>query len=377
MTETGPLHILHTESSCGWGGQEIRILTEARGMLDRGHEVTIACPPEAPIFSAAHKHGIPVVAQPIARKKLGGIAALRQYLKSQARVQVLNTHSSTDSWLSALACATLRRAPVIVRTRHVSTRIGNNAPTRWLYQRAAQHIVTTGEALRAQLVRDNGFDATRITSIPTGIDLVRYCPMDKRAARTTLGLDTDAHYLGIVATLRNWKGHLYLLEALASLASQHPGWRLLMVGDGPLRQKYETMIANLGLREHVIMPGNREDVPLWLNSMDIFVLPSYGEEGISQSVMQAMACQLPVITTTVGALPEAVVDEETGLLVPPRDVVALKGAIDRLMRDAPLRVRLGGAGHKRAQTRFGLGLMLDGMEQVFRRALAEQQTCAA
>src|SRR4051812_35127170 len=164
------LSIVHTENSHGWGGQEIRILTEAKGMLDRGHRTTLIAPPEAPIADAAKRMGVPWVPLPLRRKRLRELSALRQWLiDNRTHVDVLNSHSSTDSWLSAVACATMRHPPPIVRTRHVSTTIRNRPTTRWLYQKAAAHIVTAGEALKHQLMIENGIPAERITSVPTGI----------------------------------------------------------------------------------------------------------------------------------------------------------------------------------------------------------------
>ncbi len=105
-----PLSIVHTENSCGWGGQEIRILTEARGFLDRGHRVTLVAPAEAPIAQAGERAGIPVVRIDIRRKRLPALYSLRRFLAGRrGAIDVLNTHSSTDSWLGALACATLPR----------------------------------------------------------------------------------------------------------------------------------------------------------------------------------------------------------------------------------------------------------------------------
>lgn len=363
MTER--LSIVHTESSCGWGGQELRTLTEAAGMLSRGHRVILLCPPEAPMHAHAVRLGIPVEALPIARKNWKGLTALRHWLKAHPNIDVLNTHSSADAWLAALACATLRRAPPIVRTRHVSTPVNNRAATRWLYQHATRHIVTAGEALRLQLIRDNRFDAARITSVPTGIDLARYTLRDRAEARQILGLDADRHYLGIVATLRNWKGHTYLLEAFTQLAPAYPEWDLVLVGDGPQRQNLEKLVAHLKLEKRVRLVGNRDDVEIWLNTFDVFVLPSYGEEGVSQSVMQAMAAGLPVVATTVGAMAEAVQHERTGLLVPPRNTDALRAALARLMEKEPLRQTLGAAGLDFARQHFGLERMLARMEAVF------------
>ncbi|MDD5250026.1 MAG: glycosyltransferase family 4 protein, partial [Rhodocyclaceae bacterium] len=126
------MRIVHTEASCGWGGQEIRILTEAQGLIGRGHQVSLLCPAEAPIFREAERYGVPAEALPIGRKNLRGWLALRRWLKHHA-VDVVNTHSSTDSWLAALACAFRAEAPAIVRTRHISAAVPRNATTRWLY----------------------------------------------------------------------------------------------------------------------------------------------------------------------------------------------------------------------------------------------------
>jgi glycosyltransferase involved in cell wall biosynthesis len=364
---TRPLHIVHTESSCGWGGQEIRTLTEAQGMIGRGHRVTLVCPQEAQISAAAEKRGIPLVTLPIARKNISAFAALRGWLRrSRREIDVINSHSSTDSWLVALACATLADTPPIVRTRHVSSPVIQNGPTMWLYQRAATHLVTTGEALREQLHRDNYFRLESMTSVPTGINLDWFAPDDKSAARTALHLP-NAHYLGILGTLRNWKGHTYLLESFSSLNEKFPDWRLLIIGDGPQRHNLERRVAELGLADKVRMTGNQDDVPLWLNALDVFVLPSYGEEGVPQSIMQAMACGLPVVSTPVGAIREALVEGETGLIVAPKDSVALAQALARLMQDDGLRNRFGAAGLARARARFGIDIMLDKMENIFQR----------
>ncbi|MBI3345402.1 MAG: glycosyltransferase [Gammaproteobacteria bacterium] len=356
------MHILHTESSLGWGGQEIRILTEAEGMLARGHTVTLLCPRESTIYHEAISRGVAVVALPIARKSPQGLYAIVQWLKNH-RVSIVNTHSSTDSWLVALAACLLRNPPPIIRTRHISAAIPDNAPTRWLYTKASRHIVTTGEALRQQLIAVNGYSSGRITSIPTGIDTGRFVPGDRMKARRKLGLVENVFLIGIVATLRSWKGHCYLIEAFAKLADEHT-W-LVIVGDGPQREALKKQIAERDLDDRIIMAGNQHDVLPWLQAMDIFVLPSYANEGVPQALVQAMLCALPVITTSVGSIQEAVQHEQTGLIVEPKNPQALAGAMERLLSDASLRQRLGEAARRYAQERFGLTAMLDKMEAIF------------
>jgi glycosyltransferase involved in cell wall biosynthesis len=369
MPESRRLSIVHTEASLGWGGQEIRILSEAAGMIRRGHTVRLLCPPEARIFREAPDRGVPAEALPIGRKNLRGLLAMRGWLATH-RVDVVNTHSSTDSWLAALACATLGHAPALVRTRHISAAIPDNLATRWLYGRATRTIVTTGERLREQLVRDNGFDAKRIVSVPTGIDTTRFVPGDRAEARARLGLPSAAAIVGIVATLRSWKGHVYLLDAFAGLGRDDA--RLVIVGDGPQREAIANRIAELGLGDRVTMPGNQNDVLPWLQSFDVFALPSYANEGVPQAILQAMLCGLPVVTTDVGSIGEAIVDGDTGLVVPPKQAAPLAEALVRLLDDAGLRSRLGTRARAVATERFGLESMLDHMERVFLEASASR-----
>jgi glycosyltransferase involved in cell wall biosynthesis len=357
------MKILHTEASCGWGGQEIRILEEARGLIERGHDVSLVCPASARILQEAPRFGVPAQALPIGRKRLRGLLALRRHL-SNYPVDVVNTHSSTDAWLTALACVRLASAPRIVRTRHISAAVKISASSRWLYGRALAHLVTTGEALRQTLVRDLDLDPTRVTSVPTGIDPERFFPAaDKRAAKSAVSLDPELKHLGIVATLRSWKGHLYLLDAFRAL--DLPGWQLVIVGEGPMAEPIAAKIAELGLQDRVLLPGQVAQPEHWLRALDLFCLPSYANEGVPQAVMQAMFTGLPIVTTPVGAILEAVEDGRSALIVPPQDAPALTAAFSRLVAAPDEAAALGAAARERALARFSKNAMLDRMAAIF------------
>ncbi len=359
------MRIVHTEASCGWGGQEIRILNETQGMIARGHMLFLLCPPHSRIFEEAQKRGLHVEALPIGRKKLRGLFALRRWLKNNP-VDVVNTHSSTDSWLTALACTLLPHPPAIVRTRHISAPVNDGLGTRWLYTRATRHIVTTGEKLREQLIVDNGYPGERITSVPTGIDTRHFHPQDKMQARLALGLPPEKKLIGIVATLRSWKGHRYLVDAIANL--NDASVNLVIVGDGPQREALMTQIARLGLADQVLMAGNQSDVAPWLQALDIFVLPSYANEGVPQALLQAMLCGLPCITTDAGAIPEIAVHEHTAYVIARENSIAIRDAITHLLAEPALMARLGAAAHNRAQLNFSLETMLNKMEPIFTHA---------
>ncbi|HGN0343901.1 TPA: glycosyltransferase family 4 protein [Proteus mirabilis] len=364
------LSILHTESSCGWGGQEIRILTESQGMVQRGHHVTLVCCPNSKIAKAAPDYGIEVVTLPIEKKRGSALMALRNWLKvHRQQFDVINTHSSTDAWLVALSCASLRHSPAIVRTRHVSTDVSRSLPTRWLYLSSSAHIVTTGEKLRQTLHQYNRFPLSQMTSVPTGIDLEKFSPQNKQQAREKIGVPNKPT-LGIVATMRVWKGHKYLIEAWKTLHLQFPDWQLLLVGDGPQRKNLQPMVKLAGLEESVFFLGNRNDVPDCLNAMDLFALPSFGNEGVPQGIMQAMACGLPVISTTVGAISEAVIDGKTGFTLAPKVQETLINYLTKLMASDELRQQMGQASLAHAKAQFGLDNMLDKMEKIFINAIS-------
>ena len=355
------LSIVHTESSLGWGGQELRILAESQGLARRGHEVRLVCPAEARIFSEAGRFGVTAEPLPIARKNLRALRSLLAWLRAN-RCDVVSTHSSTDSWLSALALLVLGRPFPMVRTRHISAPVPRNLFSRWLYTRATSHIVTAGESLRSELIRRNGFPEARIESVPTGMDAQRFRPGDRAAARAALGLPQDGTLLGIVATLRSWKGHRYLIEALPD------DLRLVIVGDGPYREVLEALVDNLGVRGRVRFAGQQQDVVPWLQALDIFVLPSYANEGVPQALVQAMLTGLACVTTHAGSIAELAKHEATALVVPPQDAGSLREAIERLARDPALRRRLGEAARRHCEVGYSYEGMLDRMEAIYRRA---------
>ena len=284
-------------------------------------------------------------------------------------MDIINTHSSTDSWLFSLAARGMRRRPGIVRTRHVGLPVSRNIASNWLYRRGADFVVTCGVEIVNSLATRNGVRREKMRSIPTGIDTTRFQPGDPIAARKELGLPLDRKLVGIVAALRREKGHIHLCEAMRDLPRDD--FDLVFVGDGLSRPMIEEKIEELGLSARVHRVGHQANVVRWLQALDLFALPSFGSvEGVPQSIMQAMSCQLPVLTTSAGSIREAVEHEVTGLIVPPGDVASLASSLNRLLDDEALCRRLAEAGHCVAQQRFRFETMLDRMEEVFYRVHA-------
>jgi glycosyltransferase involved in cell wall biosynthesis len=361
------MRILHTECSRGWGGQELRILAEACGMAGRGHAVWLAAPPQSRIAEVADARGIPVV--PVGFHRPWGIRDIPALRRTIGRLQIdiLNTHSSWDAWIGGLAGRLAGNGVRVVRTRHLSTPIPRSRSSRLLYTRLADHVVTTGETIRQRMIEGNGFSGDRITSVVTGVDLTDFRPAREAAAvRHVLGLPASVPVVGTVSTIRSWKGHLYLLEAIASLRSGRD-IRGLLVGDGPYAEVVRSRVRELRLAGAIVMPGQREDVADMLSAMDVFAFPSTANEGVPQAVLQAMALRRPVVASDVGGIPEVVRDGVTGLLIPARDPSALARGIGRVFEDTAAVTRWVQAAEELVRADYTLEAMLDKMEAIYHK----------
>ena len=348
--------VLHTESSVGFGGQEIRIIAESRWLLAHGWRATIVGQPGGRLISEAARANVPVLAVRMRGTwDVVALRALRRYLRVHG-VDLVHTHSSVDAWLGGLAARSL--GVPVVRSRHVSIPIPRR---RALVYRLADRVITSGEAVAA-IVRGAGLAAERVVAIGPGLDTTRFHPSVSGAGvRAELGLHGPT--IGLVANIRGSKGHVYFLEAARLVLTERGDARFVIVGDGIGFDDVRRRVKDMALDAHVIMTGFRRDVPEVMAALDVLVLPSIKSEAVSQVIPQALAVGTPVVGTTVGGTPELVRDGETGRLVPPADSRALADAILDLLRD-PARAR---AMARRGQT---LVLAEHSMEATMARTLA-------
>lgn len=215
------------------------------------------------------------------------------------------------------------------------------------------------------LVHTVAISRDKVTQIYNGVDYDRFLPSEdsgrpvdsflSRALPPDFLPVKEAVVIGTVGRLAAVKNQALLLHAIHGLLQRAPHWkdclRCIIVGDGPERPVLERLMADLALQPYVWLAGDRDDIPDWLRNFDIFVLPSLGE-GISNTVLEAMASGLPVIATDVGGNPELVESEVTGLLVPSGDHDRLAEAIGRLVNDPQLRLAMGQAATARVRKTF-------------------------
>jgi glycosyltransferase involved in cell wall biosynthesis len=349
--------ILHTESSLGWGGQEVRVLAELEWMRAQGHWVALAAPPASAIAQRARDAGIAFYPLRTHKALLPlEVARLAVWL-IRNRVDVVNTHSSNDGWLAGLA-ARLAVRPILIRSRHIEVDYPNRFWSRVAFRFLPHHVITTSQRIANRLAAELGISPARVTCIATGVDLARFHPGIEGTLHRELGVAPEVALVGMISVLRSWKGHATFLDAAARLLGENRRRvHFIIAGDGPAREEWTAKIAQAPWKGNVTLLGHRADVPNLLASLDVLVLPSYAHEGIPQIILQAQAMSCAVVATTIGGIPEVVEDGVTGLLVPPRDAEALAGKIRALLDDPSLDAHLGQNARAHIEKSYSLDAM--------------------
>ena len=360
--------LLHTEWSTGWGGQEIRILEESLAFKKRGISVKIVAQPSSQLIERAKNVGIEVF--PVRMHKGFNIAAILQLIKiiKKEQIDIIHTHSSVDHRLAGLA-ARIAGKP-IVRSRHLSTLISRSPLSKALYMNLADQVITSGESIRQAMINHNRMSSNKIISIPAGIDVNKFSLKRKMDdIRSIYRISKEAFVIGIVGVLRSWKGHQDLLRATEQIRRKIPNLRVLIVGEGPQREAIEKQVLESNLSDIVILTGYQKDPAPYMKAMDIVVLPSYANEATSQVLPQAMAMRRPVISTDIGSLSEVVINEQTGLSIPPRDINSLVKAVMRFYKNKDLRNTLIRNGYSLVTRKYTFKHMIDNTEKVYRKLL--------
>lgn len=288
------------------------------------------------------------------------------------RLDIVHTRNAEAFFYGALA-AKLAGVRAVVHSEH-----GRTFPEKWhraLLQRwllrSTACAFAVSRQLAEQLVTEIGVRPGTFKVIYNGVDTAKFAA----AANCGRRQHHDGIVIGSVGRLAAVKNYPLLLQALAQLPAAIP-WRLALIGDGPERGNLQETIGRLGIEGRVSFLGHRNDVAELLGGIDIFVLPSISE-GMSNTLLEAMAAGVAVIASDVGGNREIVEPGRSGLLFAPGDARAAARAIEQVATDAQLRGRLAGAGAQRAMTTFGLRTMLTAYEDLYRsvwRTTSDQLT---
>lgn len=357
------MQILHTESSSGWGGQEIRILKESEGMRARGHEVIMAVTRGGGLIARAREKGF-IVYELDFSKLLAPITLIKllQIIKKH-QIDIINTHSSLDAWIAGIAGRIAFRS--VVRTRHLSTPTRAGLNSRLLYGKLADFVVTTSSAIIPEIQSQSNIAPEFCRCIATGVnpDELSINPEAVLDFRKKQGIKESDLLVGTACFVRSWKGIQDFMHA-AHLLKEHSHIKWIIVGGGYV-DRYRGLAEELKLN-NLIFTGHLEPPYAAIAAMDIFVLLSTANEGISQSSLQAAFLQKPLITTPIGGLPEVCINGETGLLVSIRCPAQVAEAVLTLEKHPHLRKRFGQNGRHLVESKFTFEHTLNQMEDVYK-----------
>lgn len=349
------MKILHVETGRHLYGGPQQVIYLARALRDLGHDNLIVCPPGSGIDNAARAAAIPVrnlfcagdLDLPFAYR-------LTQFI-GQIKPDIVHCHSRRGADVLGGLAASFADVPAVVSRRVDNTEMRLVAALRY---RPFKKVIAISEAIAREL-RERGVEEERLAIIRSAVDVERFTAGgDCAAFRSEYGVPDGALLLAAAGQLIPRKGHRYLLQAAAELRADHPGFHVLIFGDGYLRNQLQAQAESLGVADVVTLAGFREDLDDYVGCFDIFVHPALAE-GLGVAALKAAAAGVPVVGFDAGGLAEAVTDGETGILVPPEDTGALRTAIAALMDDEALRNRMGSAGRKRMQDEFSIVTMAE------------------
>jgi glycosyltransferase involved in cell wall biosynthesis len=378
------MKIVHIITRLIIGGAQENTLLSCQGQHDLGHEVTLMTGPpigpEGSLMERALAGGYFVEVVDEMRRAIRPMDDYRTYRQLIERLReiqpdVVHTHSSKAGIIGRWA-AHAARVPVIIHTIHglaftASTNGLVNHAYKILERRTAPittKIVCVADSMRDQSLAAGVGKAEQYVTVYSGMETVAFLnpPVSRDVVRKQLGLKVEDIAVGTIARLFHLKGHEDLIDIASDLCRRFPNLRFLWVGDGLLRSQFESHIQRLGLTDRFILTGlvPPSRIPELANAMDILVHPSR-REGLARALPQGALCGCPCVTYDIDGAKEAVIDGQTGFVVPPFDKTKIADAIARLVEDPELRRLMGQAGQKLALSRFDAKVMVEALEKVY------------
>lgn len=363
------MRILFLNSIQMFAGGEIWMLRTLHALQQRGHEVWLGCRRCTELAERATEAGIPVKLINFRGDFDPFCIAQLALFMTRNKIEVVLTNMDKELRCGGIA-AKLARVPVVIPRRGIDYPLKNRWRYRFAYNALATHVLANSHATKRALLKNAPWlNERRITVIHNGIDLASFANSARRNIRAEYHIPEHAPLLGFVGQLDERKGLGVLLSAFGKILQHQPEARLILAGEGPLREMIESEVREKGWEKSIVLAGFVDDVAAIMHAIDVLLLPSYWE-GFGIVIIEAMACGRPVITTNISSMPEIVNEGATGYLIPPGDEQALAERALSLLQNPALRARMGAAAKQRAAENFSHERMIARLEQLFENALS-------
>jgi glycosyltransferase involved in cell wall biosynthesis len=312
-------------------------------------------------FSPHQGHGFPT------REKISRFV-------SGENINIVHTHTPRtiwETWRALRIVSHKKKHPYHLATKHLITHPHDR---KWglaytLFDRLTfympDHLVTVSKTMAKEVLSQPGISTNRVTAIPNGIPVDHfYQPQFREGFRQQSGLTPDMVVIGYTGRIAKVKRLDILIEAFAEANKMYPGSRLLLAGEGAQRSELETQVCRLGLENKVRWLGFTSNIPSFLAGLDIYMQTSINE-GLSLSILEAMAAEKSVIATRVGSAEEIIQDGKTGILIPPGSTTAASQSLLSLLDNPEKRSQLAKSAKEYVSTEYGIQHMVDGYERIY------------
>ena len=343
------------------GGAEVLLVDLVRGIKQAGYDVSVGYSTFGPLEKDLLKLEIPVTRLP----RLGRMDPFLFFgmcqLILREKPDIIHTHLFKSDLHGRLA-ARLCGVPVVVSTSHNNDVWARRFPLGYLYGFTAKltnRVIAVSKEVRDYQIQHTGISANKIIVIENGVNIQRFS--DQKAAglafRDEFQIRADVPLIGIIGRLQPQKDHVNFLKAAVQIRQELPDARFLIVGDGPLRDDLESQAQTLGLGSAVIFCGIRHDIPAVLSALSVLVIASRWE-GLPVTLLEGLAARRPVVSTSVGGVPNVVIDGESALLVPPENSDSLAKACLKILQNPALAQQLAEHGFECVKNQFSLDAMI-------------------
>lgn len=355
-----------------FGGMEEWIRLVSKGLVARGHRVTVVGRPESELLRRVRLVGTSISTLEL---NISGdfhpvtIAKLRSAL-SEHQIDAVVVNFNKDIRLGGLAAKLNGSARVVWSVGLDITK--DNLTHRYLTPRLVDAIMVPSESLKRQITRHGYIDPDSVTVIPIGIDAVAsVCNAEEATALRSRYLLPEGSIVGVtVARMVEQKGHRHMLNGMPDIVEKFPNFYWLLLGSGPLEPELRALAERLSVQQHVVFGGMLDSVESELAGCDMMIHPSI-DEPFGIALLEGMRAGLPIVASDVGGIPEVVGD--CAILVEPRKPDNLSIAVIDLLNSPERMTQLGSAGRKRFEREFTLGRMIDRIEAYFKSVVTVER----
>ncbi len=348
-----------------WRGGQNQALLILKGLRARGHAAELVAAEGSALGERARESGVNVHFVSRGLFRVPAALKIRELVRGGGfdLVHANEAHAVSAVWLARAH----KHIPFLI-SRRVGYPIGKSSASRGRYQAATRIIANSNWV--AEQAANSGAPPDKLTVVYEGAEIPPlFTEAERSAARSRWGISGDAPLLGCVGVLLPDKGQEWLIRALAELRRDFPAAKLLLAGDGLCLSELKELAHKLGVAEAVLFAGFVNEIESVYAALDIFLLPSFFE-ALNNSLLAAMAYEIPSIAFNLGALGEIIENEKSGLLVSGPDVSEISTAAARILRDAGYARSLGRSARKRVEENFSAEQMVSGMIRVYEESLA-------